>query len=461
MACQARLLRLIDAASVALAIALASAAVRAQDTPLMQGQFGDVSVEAAVVEPGKLRIDLRAQRPVKFEDITLEWNGRAAPLQQWNAYPTRGAISAVMLLIDSSDQRRQEQIERVASQLLQLQGLAGAHHRFGVATYDSELTIWLPPDATADKLAPALAGLRATGKATELYKSTLTAIKRLAELPVGRRAIFLFSDGLAEDVGYRSEDVITAARAAGVVIYTFDTGADGKQTAATANLILLSKGSGGAHATISDDPADLGRSIGIALAALDSGGVGYFEVPTDGGQTIGTVVVRWNDQGKPGEATLRFQPRTVPVQVAQEPPKAAPEPPRAEWIPWAAATGAILGSALLLFSIWRIRLARRRGLAGEPVAWLDVLTQGRRHVGVDRLPFRIGRNADNALVLPLDTISSYHAEISRNEQGQLEISDMNSKNGLYVNLTKIHGIVLHNGDLIELGEVKIRFRSVS
>ena len=427
--------------------------------PLTQGQFGDITVEAAIVEPGKLRLDVRASRPVKLGDVGLQWNGREAELLQWNAYPSPGAISAIMLLIDSSDQRRQPQIERVASQLQQLETLAKSHQRFGVATYDSDLTIWLPPLSTTDKLAPALAELRATGKASELFKSTLSAIKRLAELPAGRRAIFLFSDGLAEDAGYRAEDVVTAARAAGVVIYSFATGGDAGSNVAIANLVQLSKGSGGAHALISEDPAALRQAIANALAALDSGGVGFFALPGDKTEMNGTAMVHWLESGRTGEGMLTFKARVVEPQVAQEPPPPPAQPAGTDWKPWLVGGGLLVGVGLLLLAIVRARRARRRGLAGEPVAWLDLLVQERRRVAVDRLPFRIGRSSDNALVLPLDTISSYHAEIFRDDQGHLAISDMNSKNGLYVNLTKIHSIALSNGDLIEMGEIKIRFRS--
>ena len=56
-----------------------------------------------------------------------------------------------------------------------------------------------------------------------------------------------------------------------------------------------------------------------------------------------------------------------------------------------------------------------------------------------------------------DSISSHHAEIHRRREGDFYIVDLASSNGVYVNGNKVNQLELHDGDLIELGEVRLHF----
>ncbi|MCS7024398.1 MAG: SpoIIE family protein phosphatase [Bryobacteraceae bacterium] len=67
------------------------------------------------------------------------------------------------------------------------------------------------------------------------------------------------------------------------------------------------------------------------------------------------------------------------------------------------------------------------------------------------LPFRIGRQSDNHLVLRDNRASRYHARIDCDESGYF-LEDLNSRHGVLVNGVKIPGrIHLRSGDCIEFG----------
>ena len=51
----------------------------------------------------------------------------------------------------------------------------------------------------------------------------------------------------------------------------------------------------------------------------------------------------------------------------------------------------------------------------------------------------------------------HHAEVHRRREGDFYIVDLASTNGLLVNENKVHQEELHDGDVIELGEVRLRF----
>jgi pSer/pThr/pTyr-binding forkhead associated (FHA) protein len=70
---------------------------------------------------------------------------------------------------------------------------------------------------------------------------------------------------------------------------------------------------------------------------------------------------------------------------------------------------------------------------------------------------RIGRHPDNELRLNDRSISRFHAELVRNHNGTFSIYDAGSKNGIRVGSRPVHSSVLREGDLIDLGEIHLKF----
>ena len=69
----------------------------------------------------------------------------------------------------------------------------------------------------------------------------------------------------------------------------------------------------------------------------------------------------------------------------------------------------------------------------------------------------IGRANDNDIVLEANGVSRYHAQI-RSDDHSLQLNDLNSRNGTYVNSSRIfkpHTLSL--GDNVQLGEVALTF----
>jgi sigma-B regulation protein RsbU (phosphoserine phosphatase) len=74
----------------------------------------------------------------------------------------------------------------------------------------------------------------------------------------------------------------------------------------------------------------------------------------------------------------------------------------------------------------------------------------RRRVQIEPLPFLIGRQGDNHLVLRDNRASRTHARIV-SENGEYFIEDLNSRHGLYVNGERITWHKLCNSDRIDIG----------
>lgn len=88
------------------------------------------------------------------------------------------------------------------------------------------------------------------------------------------------------------------------------------------------------------------------------------------------------------------------------------------------------------------RLTYRDSLGEE-----SAIAIGDRTVGLGRAP-------DNDLVLGHESVSRYHAQVSRSEQGWT-ISDLGSKNGLKINTYRTRHQLLRDGDRIEIGHVQL------
>lgn len=99
---------------------------------------------------------------------------------------------------------------------------------------------------------------------------------------------------------------------------------------------------------------------------------------------------------------------------------------------------------------------------GHPVALLvgiDGPVRGRQFY-MDKVHFRIGRNADNDLCIDSDdNVSRYHACLSY-EKGSLFLSDQDSKNGTFLNEKEVMArpIVIRRGDHIRLGDSEFQIQ---
>ena len=80
-----------------------------------------------------------------------------------------------------------------------------------------------------------------------------------------------------------------------------------------------------------------------------------------------------------------------------------------------------------------------------------------RKVPIKKATFFIGRARENDLIIPSDSLSRFHAQISHKEE-KYAINDRGSLNGVFLNGSRIYGeAVLSDGDIIGFGDFHVRF----
>ena len=113
-------------------------------------------------------------------------------------------------------------------------------------------------------------------------------------------------------------------------------------------------------------------------------------------------------------------------------------------------------------SQWSSQTLPSTGLPAWPSqAWLTVEGKGYGTMPLAGHAVRIGRHQDNDIRLTDSSVHRYHAVIERTPEEAFVIIDLSGKdgNGVLVNGARTAQALLADGDVIELGRMKLKFES--
>ena len=152
-------------------------------------------------------------------------------------------------------------------------------------------------------------------------------------------------------------------------------------------------------------------------------------------------------QPQPWSAAPR-QPSQPTSRQALQPIGSVPQRPQIDHTPPAPAPEPAAGPETV-----------RVGVEGQNIAtsMMKILRPGRT-AAVDGAPgaITIGRAADNDIVIPEVLASRHHATLVPTEHGT-ELRDNNSINGTFVNGARAESAVLHEGDVVTIGNIDLVF----
>jgi len=201
---------------------------------------------------------------------------------------------------------------------------------------------------------------------------------------------------------------------------------------------------------VSRHHARLIRSNGsFFIEDLDS----YNGVKVNGDRIATRTTIREGDLVEIGDYHLA-------LQQTQEQPEVKP-PPVPSSSPPSLPTQSDGATAVLRLPVDKKEgpeVARAREIPADQVACLVTTTTelaGQRFQ-LARTEMTIGRTEENDIVVPHRSISAQHAKIVF-DAGVYRVIDMDSANGVLVNGEEYARVDLRNGDIIELGHVKLRF----
>jgi len=389
------------------------------------------------------------------------------------------SVTAILLLVDTSDPKRQNVINKNIKQIEKLVAAGGPHRLLGLGIFDKQLQMQAPVGASNTEILAASKKLQAHGMTTELYRNLLEAIKVLSGLDADKKAIFIFSDGQAEDKAYFHQDVVAAARSARVIINSLGYPRSAALSVALQNLRRLSDETGGEFIE-SNQAFELPSSfLNAPYKNIDTGKKFVIDLESIDASRILKPEISLRFQAHENETTIQIPlaiPLTKPVanqntEATNTPQQTitgtvySPPPGLPLWLWYGVPIMlAILTSLILtiLFLLYRRADGKSANPASttekfRPYAYLVTQDEKGLRYPIIHTVWRIGRSRDNEMTLNDNSISRRHAEIQRDNNGHFILLDTSSANGLFVNNEKIRQHTLQEGDIIEIGDISLRF----
>lgn len=429
--------------------------------------------------------DLHVTDAVKFQGVKAVLKGGSEALEtKFTPFdPKEQTLSAIFLLQIMDPQRRATALQMIDTVLKIAESRDGKRRfaAYSVANYLTPLANFSASKADFDK---AVRGLKQEVLPTQLYQATLEAIEKLSKEPGDRKAIIIVGDGNSDDTGYTHEQVVAAARNANINLHALGFIEQATELPRYQLLRRLAEDTGGFRREVR-----VGRDTKFSVTpkfasdVLENGGFVKMSIKDPPGPV--TLTLSADLGGGRNEALDLAVATPAPPPKEVTPPPSKPGSPTApqsmedriatwvkenRFISYAIGIGiALLALGALLFAFGRkpVLPVTTEGKVltdkhGRPIVygWLDVLDGNSTQHPLRTTNIRIGRHRDNDVCLQNDSISRRHALMHFNaDTKKFVLTDLGGNNGVVVNKVRQKTHELNDGDLIELGEVRLRFRA--
>ena len=485
---------LVGSGAIALALSgLASGVASSQDLRLV-AQCGspqlaapaDASAPRSGPAATTVSCNLWATDAVTFKGVRATLKGSSDPLDV--RFEPRNPSLSAMFVIQVMDPSRRAMMTQMLDTVVRIADARDANRRFAAYSVANDLNLVADFGASKADFDKQIRAIRAAALPTQLYKGAIDAIAKLARQRSDRKALIILGDGNSDDQSYDHDNVVKAAKEAGVIIHALGFTADASDLPKFQNIRRLADDTGGFRREVRVGGTQRytigGQFVG---EALENGGTARLTLR----EPPGPVTVSLVGEFASGRSESVDQSFNVPAApLAPAPTKreeAAPRPlspPQPEawyqrlaaWAQENKVVAVVSSVAVVLGTIWlalfavsshaarqaqlQAEAADAEAASGVVYGWLDMLDGNASRYPLQTTNVRIGRHRDNDICLLNDSISRRHALLHFNaESRRFVITDLGGGNGVVVNKVRQKSHDLKDGDLVELGEVRLRFRA--
>ena len=421
---------------------------------------------------------------VAFKGVKAAVRGRTDQLDV--QFDPRNQTLVTMFLIQMMDPGRRSVMTPMLDAVIKIAEPRDAKHRYAAYTIANDLTTVADFSASKADFDKQVRAVRGVALPTQLYKGALEAIAKLAKEKGDRKALVILGDGNSDDTSYDHDPVVKAAKDAGVIIHALGFAADSSDQPKFQYIRRLAEETGGFRREVRVGGVQKYTiSNQFVAEALENGGTAIVSLKEPPGPVALSLTADLGGGRSESVQVAVTMPAPPVREPAAVPPPPAPEPPPPPlaWYQklaaWAGENKTValisgvalglgtIGLALFGFSSYAARKARLDDeqavdAGGEkPVyGWLDMLDGNASRYPLQTTNVRIGRHRDNDICLANDSISRRHAVLHFDaDKRTFIITDLGGGNGVIVNKVKQQSHDLNDGDLVELGEVRLRFRT--
>jgi hypothetical protein len=430
-------------------------------------------VPSPSVKPGELLCEIDGSEAVAVESVRQRaQDGSLLASPAFLAGASEGSPTAVALLLNSG--LEDPLFARAKTALAALLTSDSRYVQAGLWVFATNVQNIAPLGTGAATLKAALDGQRNRGVTIELLRSINETAKQLSAGPRRRKLLVVASDGEFDDSAYRIPEITKSLRESDIRIVVFFPESGPEKVTRAQGLRRLADETDGLFLPVANS-----SQVQAAVKQLNA-----FIANS------GSVVVERHAQASTLEVVLkngRVLAQPIPaLDVKVEPPSAPPpvEPPppppltllsdpigfakALSLYSWMAIGAALL--AIIGLGLWFVARARQRAAAASrktqtvgdlrPIlGWFEFFDSQSTREPIHQSVTRIGRNRENDLVLNNSSVHRFHAVLSRDPAGKFTIVDLDTANGVRLNGVRVKSKEIGDGDVVELGEVRMRFNS--
>lgn len=451
-----------------------------------------------------LSCDVRANGFAVFNDVKAAIKGEAGELEtKFEAFDPAKEGATTAYLIQLLPNSRRSTLSQMGDAVVTFTDRRDSKRRFTAYTFANDLTLVSDSGASKNEFVRQIIAVKPASATIQLYKVLLQAIEALARETGERKALVLLADGTSDDTGYSHDQVVKAAKDAGVTIHVLGYYDDRTERPKFQKLSRLAEDTGGYATEVKQGSGkDFTKDVvttrfagevlengGTVKAAL-KGPAGPRTVELSATLADGTAIKAEEKIEIPATPQPGFD-TTVERTVAADPKDTAGA--LDGLLDWASENalllvglGALAGFGVAGFLLYGPGATAKEAAAdpapgaapaipeeegegellrdaeGRPViyGWLETLDGEAARHPLRTTNVRVGRHRDNDICLQNDSISRRHAVLHYNaDTRRFVITDLGGGNGVLVNKTKYKSRELSDGDTVELGEVRLRFRA--
>lgn len=440
-------------------------------------------------DPPTVEVNLSPSPGETIKSVTAKSSDVPLPVEFKPFRENVEAKVSIAFLIDvSAPAPRASQIK---ASIATVKNLLLAHpenfYEYGIYALGKEQLVEIAPVGTVSgRAVQMLESYKPSGQTTQGYKLTVQAIEKLRDRPAQRKALVVLSDGKFEDTAFGHGDVVEKANEEEVRLFGIGYAANEDQSRFLQTLERMAVETDGLYVQTSYGTWALpenfvdrffgmlegGGIVRVDLAELEVGEKHNIELEIKDGEGVFRKTNFEIELAAPPESEEKDEKKDEEDDSKakgdskdKEKSESAEEAKEAvdSLLTWYVVGG--VAALVLLIAIVAMLLPKKKHSAAggasspqaPPIAFLEMLdAQSTRHP-IRISNFRLGRGRDNDLVLQNDSVSSNHCVIKQSRDGEWTIVDLKSGNGIFVNDQRVEEATLREGDLIELGEVKMRF----
>ena len=397
------------------------------------------------------------------------------------------AVPVIFLLDQSQNTIEKPAFARLKSVVTGVLDLQSDAMSFGMYAFTDDAKIIAPLGTAPATIKLALETVTQRTGNNELLRNINDLLPTLRENKAARKVLIVLSDGRLSDTAYSIQEIAKQLRDAGVTVFSVAPSRTPDDLTDAQGLRRLSDETFGEF-LVAADRSSRDRAAAQLKAYLTSGGFIEFS-PTAKDTNIDAEL----SDGKRLTATFSSRLWTPPSPaVVDEPAAKPPIVPVSDITWWRTLPGSLLrwstaswlhaaaaGTIVLLFIAlgwfaWRLTFGGRSAAAmktattigaGPRIADLkptlarfEFLDGESSSELIHAATTRIGRHGDNDIILKNTSVSRHHAILKHDPSGPFVLIDLDTENGVLVNEKPVKSAKLNDGDLVELGEVRMRFR---